>query len=285
MTAPIMPLPQSSPQPEPDIYSQLVQGEDDSGVDPIELKRRGMAALYGSDFPLIRLLDGSGPTQDDWVRWPLVLWGSLRAGIQKRLHKTERNRLMRDGDQWVTSIGLGPWTTPPKPRSAARMVVNMIAPALDQRLQVITEQRPGFRTKPATLDPDASKRAEAQQLALEYQYDQQGMMDVIREAAYWAGTDGSSFICSYWDPDRGPWSEQEIDPQGESFGADGSPPTAEVQMGDIATKVYRIEQVRVSPNATSTEEPFYWRGRAAVAVGARTRRDGRGRRGRRLGPV
>lgn len=254
----------------PDIYSQLVGSEpDEQDIDPVELKRRGMAALYGSDFPLIRALDGEPPKEQDWVRWPLTLWGSLRSGMQKRLHRVERNRLFRDGDQWVTAIGMGPWVQPPKPKGAARMTVNMIAPALDQRLQVITEQRPGFRTKPTTLDPDAAKRAEAQQLALEYQYDQQSMMDVIRESAFWAGTDGAAFLCSYWDPDRGPWSEIEIEPQsaGGALGgfdqngvALGAPAQAmaQVQLGDICTKVYRIEQVRVSPNATSTEEPFYW---------------------------
>jgi hypothetical protein len=261
-----------------DLYGALTAGgEQDDTIDPLELKRRGMGALYGSGFPLIRAIDaGAPPTEADWVRWPQQLWGSLRSGVQKRLHKVERNRLFRDGEQWITSIGMGPWAPPPKPKTAARMVVNMIAPALDQRLQVITEQRPGFRTKPATLDPDAAKRAEAQQLALEYQHDQQDMGSVIREAAYWAGTDGVSFLCSYWEPDRGPWSEVEIDPgANESLGtevdAEGNPmtqapPTAEVQMGDICTKVYRIEQVRVSPNATATEEPFYWIIREAVPL-------------------
>jgi hypothetical protein len=246
----------------PNFYSSLLPNEDEETLDPTELTRRGMAALYGSDFPLIRMVDGEKASESDWVRWPINLWASLRSGMQKRLHKTERNRLFRDGDQWVTAIGLGPWAQPPKPKNAARMVVNMIAPALDQRLQVITEQRPGFRTKPANLDPDSSKRAEAQQLALEYQYDQQGMLDVIREAAYWAGTDGMSVLCSYWDPDRGPWSEVEIDGANEALGTEQPPeggfPKADVQMGDICTKVYRIEQVRVSPNATATQEPYYW---------------------------
>lgn len=242
----------------PDPYQLLLGGAGDSGTaeeaDPTELARRGMAAMYGPDFPLLRALDGTEPEESDWVRWPQTLWAALRPGMQKRLHRVERNRLFRDGEQWVTSIGMGPWVEPPKPRTAARAVVNMVAPALDQRLQIITEQRPGFRTKPTTLDPDAAKRAEAQQIALEYQYDQQGMGDVQREASYWAGTDGVSFMVSYWDPDRGPWSEVELEPNEEG----GEPQSAEIQLGDVCTKVYRIEQVRVSPNATSTEEPIYW---------------------------
>lgn len=254
MTAPLMPQPNVGPS---SVYDQVL-GDESEQIDPIELQRRGMIALYGADFPLLRAIDGAKPNESDWVRWAATMWTNLRPGVQKRLHNTERNRLMRDGDQWVSAIGLGPWVNPPKPKGAARMVVNMIAPALDQRLQVITEQRPGFHTKPETLDPDAAKRAEAQQYALEYQHDQQDMQAVIREAAYWAGTDGVSFLVSYWEPDRGPWSEVEIEPQGGEQALGAPAPTAQVQLGDVCTKVYRIEQVRVSPNATSTEEPYYW---------------------------
>jgi len=58
---------------------------------------------------------------------------------------------------------------PPKPRDAPRRD-NMIGPALDQRLQLLTEQRPGFRRAPP-LNAQRHQKAEAQQFALEYQWD------------------------------------------------------------------------------------------------------------------
>lgn len=193
-------------------------------------------ALYGSDFPLL-----TEPTDVAWVQWAKTRWESHRAGMQKTLHLVERNRLMRGGDQWVTSTGVGPWREPPKPRDAVRTVDNVIQPALDQRVQIVREQTPGFRTRPTTRDPEAMKRAEAQQQALEYSYAEQEMPEVLAEAAYWAGTDGVSFLGPYWHPDVGPWAEAEQQP-----------------LGDIRTCVYRIEQVRVSANATATKRPHYW---------------------------
>lgn len=192
--------------------------------------------LYGSDFPLLKQA-----TPAAWVTWAKTRWDAHRAGMQKTLHLVERNRLMRNGDQWVTSTGVGPWREPPKPRDAVRAVENLIQPALDQRVQIIREQTPGFRTRPTTRDPEAMKRAEAQQMALEYSYAEQEMAEVLAEAAYWAGTDGVSFLGPYWHPDAGPWAETEQAP-----------------LGDIRTCVYRIEQVRVSANATATKKPHYW---------------------------
>lgn len=195
-------------------------------------------ALYGSDFPLLKQ---NGEQEGAWVQWAKTRWEAHRPGMQKVLHLVERNRLMRGGDQWVTSTGVGPWREPPKPRDAVRTVDNMIAPALDQRVQILREQTPGFRTRPTTRDPNAMKRAEAQQMALEYSYAEQDMAEVLAEAAYWAGTDGVSFLGPYWHPDVGPWAETEQAP-----------------LGDIRTCVYRIEQVRVSANATATKRPHYW---------------------------
>jgi hypothetical protein len=143
-----------------------------------------------------------------------------------------------------------------------RAVHNMIAPALDQRAQIISEQRPGFRTKPVTQDPDDLKRAEAQQVAIEYQYDSQEMAKVIREAAFWAGTDGIAFMHQYWNPDAGPWHEY-LDGKHEP-------------LGDLRSRIHKIEEVRVSANATMTEKPMYWVIRTVIPLAEAVRRYGGG---------
>jgi hypothetical protein len=122
----------------------------------------------------------------------------------------------------------------------------MIDKALDQRLQIMMDQKPGFAVTPSTQDPDDKRKATAQQLALEYQYEQQQMQRIGREAAFWAQTDGLSFWHMFWDPDRGPWDERL-----------GERPGQRKPLGDIGCQTLRVEQVRVSPNATATQAP-YW---------------------------
>lgn len=224
----------------PTLDEQVLTEDDALPLPTPDEAKRAMAALYGSEFPLLR--DGDAP-DEAWADWARALWQRHSSAVQKRLHLAERNRLFRKGVQWISSQGLGPWREPPKPRDAARVVDNMIAPALDQRVQLIREQRPGFRTRPATTDPDDVRKAEAQQVALEYQWDQQAMEYVVTEAKYWAGTDGVAFIEMYWDPDAGPWHEV-----GEGHS---------VPLGDVQPRVLRVEQVRVSANATATRKPHY----------------------------
>jgi hypothetical protein len=118
--------------------------------------------------------------------------------------------------------------------------------ALDQRLQVIMDQRPGFLVSPATNDPDDRRKAQAQQMALEYTFDQLQMQRMAREAAFWAQTDGVSFWHMFWDPDRGPWDERL-----------GNAPGERRPLGDLGCQTLRVEQVRVSPNATATQPPHW----------------------------
>lgn len=223
------------------VDTEMESNEDDVLFVPPSDQREEAAieGLYGDKFPLLV----TDPSQEDWVTWVDGLWDQHGAGQELRLRLVERNRLMRRGTQWLSSIGGGPWREPPKPRDVARVVFNMIGPALDQRVQLVMENRPGFRATPASRDVEDVKRAEAAQAALEYQFDQQNMRHVMREATYWAGTDGVSFIHLYWDPDRGPWHEY----------YDGT----NAPLGDIAPQVLRIEQVRVSAEASATQKPWY----------------------------
>lgn len=219
------------------------------------LVQRAVSTLYGQDFPLLE----REPRDDAWAAWAGSLWKRHAPGVQTRLHVVERNRLFRRGVQWISAIGLGPWREPPKPREAARVVDNMIRPALDQRIEIVSEQRPGFKARPENQDQRNLKKAEAQQVALEYQYDQQKMRSVIKEATYWNGTDAVSFLESYWDTEAGPWDEL-FTAESEQPDASGAIPMQGQRqpLGDAKTRVRRIEQVRVSSNSTANNKPFYW---------------------------
>lgn len=227
----------------------------------------GLVQMYGAAFPLLH----HKPSEDDWVKWAESLWERHTAAMQARLHLVERNRLFRKGVQWISSVGMGPWREPERPRDAARVVRNKIKPALDQRIQLLSEQRPGFRCRPNSQDPKDLRKAEAQQIALEYQWAQQDMSKIIGEAAFWSGTDGVSFLEVYWDPNRGEWREaygvndasglaQPLDESGQP--TDG--PAHAFPVGDLATRVRRIEHVRVSADAKATKRPWYWVIREAI---------------------
>lgn len=200
-------------------------------------------ALYGDDFPLAEDNDGDDPAQ--WVSWVRGRWAERRMAIETHMHLVERNRLFRAGQQWVSATGLGPWREPVRPTESSRVVYNLIDKALDSRLQVITEQRPGFSVNPMTLDPDDQRKAEARQAALDYAYESQQMAGIIHEACYWAQTDGVSGLHVYWDAEAGPWDEA-MGEQGEKK-----------PLGDLRTDVVRVEQFRVSANASSTKKPYY----------------------------
>jgi hypothetical protein len=241
--------------------------EDGDLVEPIERYRGLMVALYGSDFPLIRAFDqltsndetfkvmGQMPTLEqmlplceasEWASWVRGRWSLHAAAVQMHLYLVARNRLFRARQQWVSSRNNGPWQTPAKSPESVRMVCDIIGPALDQRIQTITDQRPSFQVDPSALSPDEKRKAEGRQQALEFQYDQQEMERQTREAAYWAGTDGVAFWETRWDRDRGPWDEKM-----------GNVPNQRKPLGDLKTQTRRCEQVRVSANATANEKPYY----------------------------
>lgn len=220
-------------------FVKEIQGQQGTSEDI----KRALAVLYGPQFPLIK----DTPTGSDYALFAQERWTNGVSGMRDALHASERNRLFADGRQWVSSQGkYGQWKEPPAPKSQVQAVYDMIGPALDYRLQVITENRPGWRFTPGNMDADRQKKAEAWQRFVEYQWHQQKMQSVLREAEYYAQRDGVSFMLTYWDPDNGPEDE-------------------EGKLGDINTKVYRIEQTRVSPNATATKRPHYWVFREMIA--------------------
>lgn len=250
-------------------------------MEPVVDEERELAlkAMYGETCPFAVSDDYDNIPDEEWTKWARDLWQKHADGIIRRMHIVRRNRLFYRGKQWITQTQAGPYQEAVRPRDAVRAVHNLIQPALDQRIQIVTEQRPGFRTKPMTQDTEDLRKAEAQQYAIEYQFDQQQMERVLREAVYWAQQDGVSFMHLYWDADAGPWDElvQGGDGPGtepddvremvaESWEAGGKeldelaekPVRRRTPLGDLRTRVHKIEEVRVSAEATATQKPNYW---------------------------
>ncbi len=239
--------------------------EDVDTTEPVDRLKGLMQSLYGADFPLVGALDRAMAREpifsgaalppmevllqetqpDEWVKWTKGRWAKHRAAVEMHVYLIGRNRLFRAGQQWVSSKGREPWREPPRPAEQARIVHNLVAPALDQRLQIITDQRPGFEVEPSALSPEEKRKADGRQRALEYQYDQQEMERHIHEAGFWAGTDGVAFWHVVWDRDAGPLDQR--------MGTNGEPRP----LGDVRTLTLRCEQVRVSANATATRRPHY----------------------------
>jgi hypothetical protein len=223
-------------------------------------RKRAVESLYGSQCPLIM----DDPDDSDWTSWAQSLWDSRTEYMQPILHRAERLRMMRAGNHWVSSRNNGPWREPPKPKDAVRRVVNVMGEAMDWRLQVLSEQRPGPRAKPRTMDPDDVRRATAANLVLEYAYHAQRYQAALKEGGFWAQTDGVAFLRTFWDTDRGAFD-----------------PEMQMPLGDPACRIYRIEQVRVSPNATALEAPLWWvlkevmpKGEAVAMYGSRVADEG-----------
>ncbi len=209
----------------------------EDAAEAAEERRRALVGLFGTEPPFA----SDDVTPQDYVAFARSLWERHAMQSAFRVHRAQYLRRFRTGEQWLSSKNNGPWREPPRPKGVVRKVVNVVGPALDWRHQVVAENKPGARVNPATLDQDDMMRAEAAQRAIEFQYHQQNLAAAIREAEYEAQTAGVSFIESWWDPDRGP-----LDPES------GAP------LGDVSVCVHRIENVRVSANATATEAPRYW---------------------------
>lgn len=236
--------PTAKPTPNEQVEPNTPQdGYDETAA---ERRRSMLKAMYGEDFPLADEDTSVHTDRTAWARWARNLWMSRRAAMSQHLHLVQRNRMFRSGHQWVSARRGRPWTEKPAPTEAVRAVVNLIAPALDQRLQILTDQRPGFSVNPSTQDPHDKRVAMARQLACEFQFDQMRMHERAREAEYWAQTDGVAFWHLFWNPDIGPWDER--------LSEDGM---TKVPMGDCDVRILRCEQVRVSPEATSTVPPSW----------------------------
>jgi hypothetical protein len=232
--------------------------------------RDALLACYGDGFPLAKETE---PTSEDWCNWVSSLWQSYEPMVVDHLWITERNRQMRTDNQWVSSQNKGPWREPPKPSDQARMVKNVIGPALDMRVELIAEQQPGFRVEPEGSQSQKNmKRAEGMQMALESQWRRQRMAAITKSACFKNGTDAVAFLHVFVDPDAGPEDEVLVAKKDET-GEEVYEPEKQ-RMGDLDTEVLRVEQVRVDPGASATVKPKIWIIRRVMAQATAIKRYG-----------
>ena len=252
----------------------------------VKSQKERLQRKFGVDFP--ELTSTNGP---DWRRW---IEGQRRKQEpvmrDKRLHWS-RHRHFRAGQQWISTRDGRLWREPQSDVNDLRPVLNMIGPALDFRLGILSEQRPGFRFEPLGSGVSGRESAEAQQAVAEYYFFIQRAWNIFLDAWFHAQTDGVSFIHIYVDPTKGPTTEDldlipPDDPrfpglkaQGYEVGEDGllilpyqeegleAPPGTPARTmfeGDLACKILLAHEVLFSPEARTINGPTEPRARWAL---------------------
>lgn len=239
--------------------------------------KRRLARKFGEGFPL--------PTEQDgakWRRW-IESQRKLQSGVirDKRLHWT-RHRHFRFGHQWISTRDGRTWREPQADANDVRPVLNIIGPALDFRLGILSEQKPGFRHVPLTAGVSGRESAEAQQAVAEYYFHLLRAWNTFLDAEFHAQTDGAAFIHVYADMNAGP-TRQDIelvppsDQRYQGLIAQGyqvneqslvelpysdegvvAPPGSEARLlfeGEIANRVLLAHEVLFDPEARSVNGP------------------------------
>src|SRR5574341_34535 len=239
--------------------------------------KRRLARKFGEGFPL--------PTEQDgakWRRW-IESQRKLQSGVirDKRLHWT-RHRHLRFGHQWISTRDGRTWREPQADANDVRPVLNIIGPALDFRLGILSEQKPGFRHVPLTAGVSGRESAEAQQAVAEYYFHLLRAWNTFLDAEFHAQTDGAAFIHVYADMNAGP-TRQDIelvppsDQRYQGLIAQGyqvneqslvelpysdegvvAPPGSEARLlfeGEIANRVLLAHEVLFDPEARSVNGP------------------------------
>jgi hypothetical protein len=164
-------------------------------------KKRG-EALYGSNFPGWKLPD-KFPKKTGWKEWLNSRFDEQKSPMEaKRLHWA-RHRHFRAGRQWISSRDGVMWRELRHDENVLRAVLNVVSPALDYRLGVLREQRPGFQVTPHNNTPKGRESAEARQIVAEYNFNELKTHMVLEQAAAAAQTDGTAFIHIYKDKGLG----------------------------------------------------------------------------------
>ena len=241
---------------------------------------------FGVDFP--DLLSQDGPAWRKWIEGQRRKQEPIMR--DKRLHWA-RHRHFRAGHQWISTRDGRLWREPQSDVNDLRPVLNVVGPALDFRLGILSEQRPGFRHEPVGGGIAGRESAEAQQAVAEYYFNLLRAWETWLDAWFHAQTDGVSFIQVYVDPSKGP-SQEDVeyvppaDPrfiglqaQGYEVGEDGllvlpyadsgvpAPPDAQPRQlpkGEIGHKVILAHEVLFSPEARSINGPTEPRARWAL---------------------
>src|SRR5574342_84393 len=167
--------------------------------------KKRLQRKFGESMPLLNSNDGSA-----WRRW-IESQRKQQEGVMrdKRVHWT-RHRHFRVGHQWISTRDGRLWRAPQSDANDVRPVLNIIGPALDFRLGILSEQKPGFKHEPLVAGVAGREAAEAQQAVVEYYYYLLRAWNCFLDAWYHAQTDGVSFIHVYIDQNCGP-SREDID--------------------------------------------------------------------------
>lgn len=241
---------------------------------------------FGVDFPDLANNNGA-----DWRRW-IESQRKKQEPIMrdKRLHWS-RHRHFRNGHQWISTRDGRLWREPQSDVNDLRPVQNVIGPALDFRLGILSEQRPGFRHEPIGGGVSGRESAEAQQAVAEYYFYYLRAWLAFLDAWFHAQTDGVAFVHLFIDKTKGP-SQEDLDlippddprfaglkAQGYEVGQDGllilpfqdegvaAPPGSPSRMlyeGDICHRVLLAHEVLFSPEARSINGPMEPRARWAL---------------------
>lgn len=229
-----------------------------------------------------------GATNRDGAKWSE--WAKDRIAAQedvmrdKRLHWA-RHRHFRQGRQWISSRDSRTWREVDGDRNHVRLVLNVIGPAMNFRLGLITEQAPGFRTQPLGTGTTGRETAEAQQRIAEYYYNLLRGYKLMRDACSHAQTDGVCFLHVFVDPIGGPSREDVMmippeDKRFETLQAMGyevdeatgslvvpldevgepdipeSVVSRDIRLGDVATRVVLAHEVFFDPEAKTVNGPY-----------------------------
>lgn len=168
---------------------------------------RRLEQLYGVGFPNPDMKD-EDRLAEGWQAW-IKRQVEKQRGVMgdKRLHWA-RHRLFRAGRQWISTRDRRQWREVNADENRIRAVFNMIGPALDFRIGMLQEQRPGFKHQPvAGGGIDGRERALAQQSVAEWHFRTQNIWQLILDALHSAQTDGVAWLNVYVDKSKGPIME------------------------------------------------------------------------------
>lgn len=269
-------------------FNKTPTGANDIGSAPamVTNQRDRLQRKMGSDFP--DLDSTSGP---DWRKW---IEGQRKKQEpimrDKRLHWS-RHRHFRCGHQWISTRDGRLWREPQADVNDLRPVLNIVGPALNFRLGILSEQRPGFRHEPLGGGVAGREAAEAQQAVSEYYFYVLRSWNMFLDAWFHAQTDGVSFVHVFIDKGSGP-SHEDIDlipptderfagleAQGYEVGPDGllilpyqeegipAPPGAPARTmyeGEISQRLLLAHEVLFDPEARYVNGPGEPRARWAL---------------------
>ena len=174
-------------------------------LDPQKDQRERLQRKFGGNFPALNSKEGAS-----WRKWIDSERKKQEPVMRdKRLHWA-RHRHFRAGQQWISTRDGRLWREPQSDVNDLRPVLNVVGPALDFRLGILSEQRPGFRHESVGGGVAARESAEAQQAVAEYYFHILRTWNTFLDAWFHGQTDGAAFVHIYVDKSKGP-QKQDID--------------------------------------------------------------------------